>query len=68
MKLWFISLCVIIYRTLKPNGTKELFRQHKIGLDKAMAREQLRDSGDDKFLYEACQEVECSAEAMTDND
>lgn len=55
--VWFILLCVIIYRTLKPIGTKELFRQYRIGLDKAKAREELTDSigDDDTFLYEACE-------------
>ena len=61
----YFALCheVMIYRTLKPNGTKELFRQHRIGLDKAKAREELSDNtgDDDKFLYEFCEKVETDA-------
>ena len=61
---WFILLCVKLYRTLKPIGTKELFRQYTIGLDKAKAREELTDSvgDDDTFLYEACGNLEVEAE------
>ena len=60
---WFILLCLIIYRTLKPNGTRELFRQHRIGLDKAKAKEELTDNigDDDTFLYDACEDVEIAA-------
>ena len=57
---WFIMHCEIIYRTLKPNGTRELFRHHRIGLDNAKACEELSDNigADDTLLYEACEDAE----------
>ena len=60
----FCVFCVQFYRTLKPIGTKELFRQYRIGLDKAKAREELTDTvgDDDTFLYEACENPEIEAE------
>ena len=53
---------------MKPNGTKELFRQHKIGLDEARALEELSDNtgADDKFLYEACGQLEMEAEELSE--